>query len=104
MVCPDLIGFGKSDKPKKKSVHTLDWHAQVVLELIQRLELAPVQLLVAESAMPLANTLLAIAPQSVRGIQLAETDRLSQEALNAPFPDKGHQAGPQAFSSLKIQT
>ncbi len=39
VVAPDLIGFGKSDKPKKDSAHQLDWHRQVLLELIERLDL-----------------------------------------------------------------
>lgn len=103
VVCADLIGFGKSDKPKKKGFHTLDWHAQVLLELIQRLELPAVHLLVAESALPLAYKLQTMAPQSLLDIKVAQTDALNHDALYAPFPDKGHQAGPQAFSSLKIQ-
>jgi len=28
VLAPDLIGFGKSDKPKKSSFHRLDWHAR----------------------------------------------------------------------------
>ena len=39
VVAPDLIGFGKSDKPKKDSAHQFDWHRQVLLELVQRLDL-----------------------------------------------------------------
>lgn len=102
VICPDLMGFGKSDKPKKKTFHTLGWHAQVLLELIQRLGLTTVQLVVAESAFPLAHKLQMVAPQSVAGIVVAQTDPLGNEALYAPYPDKGHLAGPQAFSSLKI--
>jgi tRNA(adenine34) deaminase len=104
VICPDLIGFGKSDKPKKKACHTLDWHAQVLLELIQRLDLPLVQLVIDESAWPLAHQLQALATGRVLGITLAQPDVLNQDALSAPFPDKGHQAGPQAFSCLKIQT
>ena len=103
MVCADLIGFGRSDKPKKMGIHTLSWHAQVLLELLQRLNLPSVELLVAESALPLADKLKAIAPEIVLNMQVVQTDALSREALSAPFPDKGHQAGPKAFSSLKIQ-
>jgi len=102
MICPDLIGFGKSDKPKKQTFHTLAWHVQVLLELLQRLNLQAVQVLVAESALPLAQNLLALAPQSVASIELADTDVLSDAALQAPFPDQGHQAGPRALSCLKI--
>ncbi len=39
VVAPDLVGFGKSDKPKKDSAHQFDWHRQVLLELIERLDL-----------------------------------------------------------------
>ncbi len=30
VVAPDLIGFGKSDKPKKESAHSFGWHRQVL--------------------------------------------------------------------------
>ena len=39
VVAPDLIGFGKSDKPKKDGAHQFEWHRQVLLELIARLDL-----------------------------------------------------------------
>jgi tRNA(adenine34) deaminase len=103
VICPDLIGFGKSDKPKKQGFHTLDWHAQVLLELIQHLKLKAVQVSVAKSTLSLAMALHALAPESVESVVVAESDSLSDEALQAPFPDQGHRAGPQAFSSLKIQ-
>jgi tRNA(adenine34) deaminase len=46
MVAPDLIGFGKSDKPKKESFHTFTWHRQVLIELIERLDLQNIVLVV----------------------------------------------------------
>ena len=39
VVAPDLIGFGRSDKPKKESAHSFGWHRQVLLELVERLDL-----------------------------------------------------------------
>lgn len=39
VVAPDLIGFGKSDKPKKQAFHRFGWHRQVLLELVDRLGL-----------------------------------------------------------------
>ena len=39
VVAPDLIGFGKSDKPKKDAFHTLEGHRQVLLELPCRIAL-----------------------------------------------------------------
>ena len=44
VVAPDLVGFGKSDKPKKEAFHTLDWHRQVLQELVERLDLRRVVL------------------------------------------------------------
>jgi len=39
VVAPDLIGFGKSDKPKKDAAHTFSWHREVLVELVERLDL-----------------------------------------------------------------
>ena len=39
VVAPDLIGFGKSDKPKKDAAHRFTWHRQVLLEFLERLDL-----------------------------------------------------------------
>jgi len=46
VVAPDLIGFGKSDKPKKEGAHTFTWHRQVLLEFVERLDLQKVVLVV----------------------------------------------------------
>jgi tRNA(adenine34) deaminase len=46
VVAPDLIGFGKSDKPKKDAFHTFTWHRQVLVELIERLDLQNIVLVV----------------------------------------------------------
>ena len=36
VVAPDLVGFGKSDKPKKEVAHSFGWHRQVLLEFVER--------------------------------------------------------------------
>lgn len=46
VVAPDLIGFGKSDKPKKEAFHSFSWHRQSLLELIEHLELKNIVLVV----------------------------------------------------------
>jgi tRNA(adenine34) deaminase len=46
IVAPDLIGFGKSDKPKKESAHSFTFHRQTLLELVERLDLRRVVLVV----------------------------------------------------------
>ena len=46
VVAPDLIGFGKSDKPKRDAFHHFDWHRQVLIEFVERLDLRRVALVV----------------------------------------------------------
>jgi tRNA(adenine34) deaminase len=46
VVAPDLVGFGRSDKPKKESAHGFTWHRQVLLELVERLDLQRIALVV----------------------------------------------------------
>ena len=46
VVAPDMPGFGKSDKPKKDSAHSFEWHRQVLLEFVEALDLRGIQLVV----------------------------------------------------------
>lgn len=46
VVAPDLIGFGRSDKPKREAAHGFRWHREVLLELVERLDLRGVVLVV----------------------------------------------------------
>lgn len=46
VVAPDLPGFGKSDKPVDDAVYTVDFHRNLLLALIDRLELHGVTLVV----------------------------------------------------------
>jgi len=104
VVCPDLIGFGKSDKPKKMSVHSLSWHAQILLEWLTHLDLHQVIFMVSDTMLALAQQVQAAAPMRVSQVIVAQADLMSAQALAAPFPDAGHRAALRAFSSLKIQS
>lgn len=64
VVAPDLIGFGRSDKPKKEATHHFDFHRQTLLELIRELDLRNVVLVVQDWGGLLGLTL-----------PMAETDR-----------------------------
>jgi len=46
VVAPDLIGFGRSDKPEDESVYTFDFHRRFLLDFIARLELRHITLVV----------------------------------------------------------
>ena len=73
VVAPDLIGFGKSDKPKKEGAHTFTWHRQVLLELVERLDLKNVVLVVQDWGGILGLTLPMAAPQRYRGLLVMNT-------------------------------
>ncbi|TAL72163.1 MAG: tRNA adenosine(34) deaminase TadA [Burkholderiaceae bacterium] len=73
VVAPDLIGFGKSDKPKKEGAHTFGWHRQVLLELVERLDLRNVVLVVQDWGGLLGLTLPMQAPERYSGLLVMNT-------------------------------
>ena len=73
VVAPDLLGFGKSDKPKKESDHSFSWHRQVLLDFIERLDLHNVVLVVQDWGGILGLTLPMAAPQRYRSLLVMNT-------------------------------
>jgi tRNA(adenine34) deaminase len=73
VVAPDLIGFGKSDKPKKDSFHSFSTHRQILLELVERLDLQRVVLVVQDWGGLLGLTLPIAAPQRYQGLLVMNT-------------------------------
>ena len=81
VVVPDLIGFGRSDKPKRASVHTVDFHCQSLLELLEQLQVkSPVVIVLQDD--------------------LSESP-MEPTAAGAPFPDIGYRAAVNAFNGEK---
>jgi tRNA(adenine34) deaminase len=73
VIAPDLIGFGKSDKPKKDGFHSFTWHRQVLLELVERLDLQRVVLVVQDWGGLLGLTLPMKAPHRYCGLLVMNT-------------------------------
>lgn len=73
VVAPDMIGFGKSDKPKKDTAHSFGWHRQVLLEFVERLDLCHVILVVQDWGGLLGLTLPMEAPQRYIGLLAMNT-------------------------------
>ena len=73
VVAPDMIGFGKSDKPKKDAAHGFDFHRQVLLEFVERLDLRDVVLVVQDWGGLLGLTLPMEAPGRYRGLLVMNT-------------------------------
>jgi tRNA(adenine34) deaminase len=68
-----MVGFGKSDKPKKDSAHTFTWHRKMLLEFIERLDLRNIVLVVQDWGGLLGLTLPMEAPQRYRGLLAMNT-------------------------------
>lgn len=83
VVAPDLIGFGRSDKPKKEGAHAFTWHRQVLLELVERLALRRVVLVVQDWGGILGLTLPMAAPARYQGLLVMNTLLATGEA---PLP------------------
>ncbi|MBJ7469165.1 MAG: tRNA adenosine(34) deaminase TadA [Rhodoferax sp.] len=73
VVAPDLIGFGKSDKPKKDSVHQFDFHRQVLLEFVERLDLKNIVLVVQDWGGIFGLTLPMATPHRYAGLLAMNT-------------------------------
>jgi tRNA(adenine34) deaminase len=84
VVAPDLIGFGKSDKPKKEGAHGFSWHRQVLLELVDRLDLRNVVLVVQDWGGLLGLTLPMAAPARYRGLVVMNTTLATGDAPLSP--------------------
>ena len=69
VVVPDLIGFGKSDKPKKTAFHTLERHRQILVELVEALDLHNIVMVLPERQCLLGMTLPMAAPLRYRGLR-----------------------------------
>lgn len=84
VVAPDLIGFGRSDKPKKEGAHSFSWHRQVLLEFIERLDLRNVVLVVQDWGGLLGLTLPMEAPERYRGLLVMNTTLATGEVPLSP--------------------
>jgi tRNA(adenine34) deaminase len=84
VVAPDLIGLGKSDKPKKEAFHTFAVHRQILLEFIERLDLYNVVLVVQDWGGLLGLTLPMEAPQRYRGLLVMNTLLATGDAPLSP--------------------
>ena len=103
-IVPDLIGFGRSDKPKNRAIHTWEWHRDVLEEWLRGLKTKPVHLVHATGAEPLARLLSTQSPELfVNEPPIHANDEMagdSVEAWQAPFPDRGHEAVLRVFGPV----
>ena len=95
VIVPDLIGFGFSDKPKREALHSADWHARVLRELLVRKGLDTIVLALADGA-GAGEWPQRLTPHCA-GVALLQLPALPADVASAPYPDEGHRAGPRAL-------
>lgn len=102
VLAPDLIGFGKSDKPKKKAVHTLAWHLSVLQAWLAHVAANPTVVVLQAGHEALGRAWLASLPATnIVFVDVRDSQALgdmTSESLQAPFPDAGHSAAVRAFA------
>jgi pimeloyl-ACP methyl ester carboxylesterase len=72
-VAPDLIGFGKSDKPNDDAVYTFDFHRRMLKVFIERLDLRNIVLVVQDWGGLLGLTLPMDMPDRFVGLLVMNT-------------------------------
>ena len=85
VVVPDLIGFGRSDKPSDPSVHRFGWHRDLLLALIERLDLRDVLLVVQDWGGLLGLTLPMAMPERFTRLLAMNTMLATGEHLTEGF-------------------
>jgi haloalkane dehalogenase len=73
VVAPDLIGFGKSDKPADDAAYTFDFHREMLVQLIARLELKNIVLVVQDWGGLLGLTLVPQMADRIAGLLIMNT-------------------------------
>ena len=73
VVAPDFIGFGRSDKPTDESVYTFDFHRNLLLGLIDRLDLRGLRLVCQDWGGILGLTLPLSRPDRFAGLLVMNT-------------------------------
>jgi tRNA(adenine34) deaminase len=103
VLAPDLIGHGKSDKPKRAAMHSLALHRQILLEWLQRLDLQRVVLVFPWDCAMLGLTLAATAAPRMAGA-MAFTSPAPQAGrpagFDVPFTNAGYRTGLQSLDKL----
>lgn len=96
----DLPGFGLSDKPKKESVHTLAWHVSVLCDFFKYAAPSVQHVFVPASLQALRLPLQQALPHLIVHTVSQDPQAVDPQLMQAPYPDKGHLAGPRALCAL----
>ncbi|MEM9382781.1 MAG: haloalkane dehalogenase [Planctomycetota bacterium] len=83
VVAPDLLGFGRSDKPVDDATYTFDFHRDYLLRLIERLDLQRVTLVCQDWGGLLGLTIPQDMPERFRRLLIMNTALMTGEVGDA---------------------
>lgn len=95
VIAPDLIGFGRSDKPAAQDDYTYERHVAWMLEWFDSLDLRDVTLFCQDWGGLIGLRLVAACADRFARVIAAEV-----AAYDAPFPDERYKAGARVFPRL----
>ena len=93
-VAPDLIGFGRSDKPLARTAHSVQAHVDWLAQFVAAVGLADVTLVVQDWGGPIGLAVLAARPGLVRRVVAANTALHTADPALAGRLDWACHAGP----------
>ena len=109
VIAPDMIGFGRSDKPKRTDVHTPAFHAAVLKELISHTRPTGLRILLPNDpfGIQLADALTRqgdCPPLFSLAVSQTPSTALARDHALLPYVDKGYRAGPNAIAAWQMPT
>ncbi len=84
-IAPDLLGFGRSDKPVKEEVYTFDFHRNYLLNLIRTLDLTNITLVCQDWGGVLGLTLPQDMPERFSRLLIMNTGIMTGEVSGEAF-------------------
>ncbi len=90
VIAPDLLGFGKSDKPIDEDTYTFEFHRNMLISLIERLDLKNITLVCQDWGGLLGLTLPQQMPERFKRLLIMNTGLLMEPVTQGPFLDWKH--------------
>ncbi|MGO9853714.1 MAG: haloalkane dehalogenase [Acidimicrobiales bacterium] len=100
-VAPDLVGFGRSDKPLARTAHTVHAHVDWMAQFVDALGLTGITLVVQDWGGPIGLGVLAARPRLVSRVVAANTALHTADAALAGFLTWAVHAGPDGTVSVE---
>ena len=85
VIAPDLLGFGRSDKPVEEDVYTFDFHRQYLMRLIETLDLNHITLVCQDWGGVLGLTIPQDMPERFKRLLIMNTGIMTGEVSDEAF-------------------